>query len=268
MKRRAVAGVLVAGLLGLAGCDLTVKDETGKEQCLDEFLRGVGSDRTQVETEAERRGIAATAVAEEVYRRASGVVDVLVDCSASEALSAVATGTGGAFHRVDDPEAGMDKVSEDTAAVSGESVDLVFLVDTTGSMSSSIDTVRRRLASVLATLDGKSVRVSMAFYRDNNVDEPWYVRNASGLVAASEPEVPTFLQTAEADGGGDFAESLYDGLYQTVTELDWQSEARLLVAITDAPPLTGGKTEHDQAAVLAACAAAGVKVVTVQVALF
>lgn len=264
LERLAVVGLA----LGAAGCDLTVEDENGNEQCLDDFLHSVGSDRARVEQEAASRGIEASKVLEEAFSKSVGFVDVLVDCTASEALAGVASGTGGKHHKVQSPNTGMDKVSEDTAVLTGDSVDLVFLVDTTGSMANSIDTVRRRLASILETLDGKDVRVAMAFYRDKNVDTPWYFRNSSGLVAASTDEVPDFLQTAEASGGGDFAESLYDGLYRTVDELDWQADARMIVAITDAPPLTGSKTDHDQAAVVAACEADQVQVVTVQVSLF
>lgn len=254
--------------VGLVGCDLALTDEDGEAQCLDDFLREKGTDREALEAQAAQQGIDASTALKRIYDSVFGVVDVLVDCSASEALGGLAAGTGGQFERVKTPAEGMDKVSTFTGQVEGNSVDLVFLVDTTGSMSSSIETVRDRLGDIVATLEGKDVRVAIAFYRDQNVDDPWYFRNASGLTRADASEITSFLASAQASGGGDFPESLYDGVFKTVTELDWAAETRLLVAITDAPPLTGDKSDNTQATVVAACAAQDVRVLTVQVSLF
>jgi hypothetical protein len=267
--RQLIAAAALCGPLSLplGGCDLSLTGADGEERCLDDFLRDVGSNRERLEREAAQQGIEASGLLKQIFDTTSGVVDALVDCSASDALGGLAAGTGGRFVRVKSPDEGMDKVAEHCRGIEADTLDLVFLVDTTGSMSSSIETVRRRLNDVLASLDGKDVRVGMAFFRDANVDNPWYGRNAGGLVSGTS-EASAFLGTIRAQGGGDLPESLYDGVQRTVAELDWRAERRVLVAITDAPPLTGDKTTFGQTEVVALCRAQSVELLTIQVSLF
>lgn len=262
---------LLIALPSLNGCDLMMDDGEGGEMCVDDFLRKSGSSIEQLEREAARQGIEGSALLKKIYDASLGIADFLVDCSASEGLRALANATDGPYFRVSNAKEGMDRLITYTDRLQGESVDIAFLVDATGSMSNSISTVKNRLAEIIEGLKGKDVRVSVAFFRDRNADiNTWYMRNPSGLTSASNPEVQDFLAQGEANGKGnsDIPESLYDGLFETISELPWQAKERIIVAITDAGPLTGDKTVHDLADVSALAQLNKVRVAMIQVALF
>ena len=250
-------------LLICAACDLTVTGGDGERQCLDDFLAELGEDRTSIEAEAEQRGVDASEIIDELVEGSLDVADSLIDCSASESLSTIAEKTGGQYYESGSPEETVDHVKEYLDQVDAPTVDVAFLIDTTCSMSDDLDAVRSSLSDVVSVLADADVRTSAAWFRDDNVDDPWYGSVPGGFVA--EGEVQAFLDGTEPQGGGDLPESLYDGLHQQVGELDWQGDGRVLIAITDAPPLTGDKTVHSEAEVVSVAGDDGVAVVTILV---
>jgi hypothetical protein len=134
-------------------------------------------------------------------------------------------------------------------------VDIVFLIDVTGSMQHCIDALKSNISSFIDTLTTKSVnndapvkhwRAKCVGFRDYKcdkvpfVDAP-FVEDADVLRAQ--------LSALHAEGGGDEPESLLDGLHRVATmqaaekgsdTLDpskwrYRSEAaRVVVAFTDA----------------------------------
>lgn len=226
----------------LTSCDETI-NSNGEAQCLDDFLKSLGEDRSRFEAEAEKRGIESSELLFEVYNSLTGISDALFDCSASEQYTQIAKETAGSYSEAKSPVKALDQIEDYLLSVRTDSVDVVFLIDATGSMSDDISEVKSRLATIVHSMSNKKINVSCAIYRDLNVDEIWYARTENDL-AATTNEILGFLAQIEADGGEDFPESMFDATVKTASELFWMSSKRLLIVLTDAPPLTGSKSEH------------------------
>lgn len=119
--------------------------------------------------------------------------------------------------------------------------DLVFLIDNTGSMSDDIENIQMNLTAIINALP-PSVRVGVAEYGDNNVDDDWY--DAIPLSLDYDSTID-YINNILTTSGGDIPESVYDGIYETIDVMNWSSLARrIIVVIGDAPPLEGDLTNH------------------------
>jgi hypothetical protein len=118
-------------------------------------------------------------------------------------------------------------------------LDLVFLVDETGSMGAYIEEVKRRLLEIVEALRAaplcRSLRIGLVSYRDHPPQETTFASRVAPLtddLAAIQQGV----QRMQARGGGDGPESVTDGLYDLV-RLDFRPRAaRVVVWVGDAPP--------------------------------
>jgi len=118
-------------------------------------------------------------------------------------------------------------------------LDLVFLVDETGSMGAFIHEVQQHLLAIIDALRAaplcKNLRLGLVSYRDHPPQDQSFVSRVVPLtddVAA----VRTGVERMQAQGGGDGPESVTDGLYDLV-RLDWRPRAaRVVVWVGDAPP--------------------------------
>ena len=229
---------LLFGLLSLCSCDLKVPfgDTGAGAMCLDDFLEMMATDRDLIESAAAERGVSTGEILDEIIDGGLGVADVLFDCSASEALSELGAGTGGGFVQVSSVEELVSTLMDVTQSQNELVQDIAFMVDSTGSMSNDIEAVRARLDAILNGLDPAEDRVTMAWFRDRHVDSPWYRRNGRGLISPDAGQLKSFLNAIDATGGGDLPESLYDGAFKSIDEIEWSAERRVLVIITDAGP--------------------------------
>jgi Mg-chelatase subunit ChlD len=118
-------------------------------------------------------------------------------------------------------------------------VELVLVVDTTGSMGSLLDGMRRSLWAIFdQALDGRptpELRVGLVAYRDKGDD---YVTK---VVPLTDDLDAAYLSLHEltAAGGGDTPEHVNQGLYDAVHEINWSKGAdvaKLIVLIGDAAP--------------------------------
>lgn len=117
-------------------------------------------------------------------------------------------------------------------------LDLLFLVDATGSMSDEIDKLKSSMADVAAQIDSlperPSVRYGLVSYRDRG--DAYRVRLHPFTSHLSRFQRD--LSRLRAGGGGDYPESLNEALHRSLNEMDWtDSDAvRLIVLVADAPP--------------------------------
>lgn len=124
----------------------------------------------------------------------------------------------------------------DRGDLGARTVDLAFVLDTTGSMSQEIEAVKATIQKVAGALakEQVGVRVGLVEYKDRSdslvtktypfaTDLNAFARQVSGL---------------SAGGGGDTPEDMNAGLHAAMTELAWgdRSIARLAFVIADAPP--------------------------------
>lgn len=234
---------VLALLLITISCNDTIENEDGETQCIDDFLKSIGEDRSLLEAEAENRGIESSDLILEIFSSVVGVADVLFDCSASEQYSKIALESNGKYSEAKSSKDAIHKIEEFTNSIELDSIDLVFLIDATGSMSDDISELRNSLKSIVNSLSNKKINISSAIFRDNNVDSVWYQRNQNEL-SKSTDEILEFLNQIEAQGGGDLAESMFDATVKTAAEINWQSVGRFLIILTDAPPLTGAESNN------------------------
>ena len=115
-------------------------------------------------------------------------------------------------------------------------LDVVFVIDATGSMDWVIAEVRRRvvdIADATRTLVPLT-RFGVVAYRDH--DDPEFVVRQQTLTF-SLAKLARFIDTLEARGGGSWQEAVYAGLDAAVNRAGWRPGAkRVVLLIGDAPP--------------------------------
>lgn len=118
-------------------------------------------------------------------------------------------------------------------------LDVVFALDTTGSMSGELREVQERVrqlaVSIAKARDGERIRFGIVAYRDRGDD---YITRLSPLTPDIETS-RTFLDSLEAGGGGDGPESVVAALAVALRDMDWDlsdTTERQIFLIGDAPP--------------------------------
>ena len=127
------------------------------------------------------------------------------------------------------------------ASATGGSLDLAFVIDTTGSMGSTIDAVKSQVDAVADQLAAgtSSHRIAVTSFRD----QPAYTGDPNDY--ASRVDQPFTTDTGAiksavgglvASGGGDTPESAYSGI-EAAIGLSWRPGVKKeIVVFTDAPP--------------------------------
>jgi Mg-chelatase subunit ChlD len=105
-------------------------------------------------------------------------------------------------------------------------VEVVFVIDTTGSMSGLIDAAKQKVWAIANTLamakPTPDIRMGLVAYRDRG---DAYVTKLTKLTDDLDA-VYTDLMALKADGGGDEPESVNQALNEAVTLMPWSSEAK------------------------------------------
>ncbi len=116
------------------------------------------------------------------------------------------------------------------------SIDVVFILDSTGSMSEEIAAVKDTIKKVAATVRqlNVSVRVGLVEFKDRSDSFVTKVYPMTSNVTRFAKRVSQIY----ASGGGDMPESVNEGLSVALNRLKWNSRAvaRLAFLIGDAPP--------------------------------
>lgn len=127
---------------------------------------------------------------------------------------------------------------------SSDNSDLMIIIDKTSSMEDDLDNIKKGLDQILSTLSRyKNIRFSVATYGDKNIDgNLWYdFKNFEN----DFKETSKFINNIKMTHGGDFPESVYDGIYEAFQENFWKSDSkRMVILIGDAPSLDSTLTTH------------------------
>ncbi|MGE0867916.1 MAG: VWA domain-containing protein [Kofleriaceae bacterium] len=120
-------------------------------------------------------------------------------------------------------------------------VDVVFAIDTTGSMSGLIDGAKRTVWSIASAIraedPNRELRVGLVAYRDLGDD---YVTRELALTTDIDA-VFAELAAYQAAGGGDSPENVDAALDVALHKMQWRSDAKKLVFVVgDAPPASRG----------------------------
>jgi von Willebrand factor type A domain len=122
-----------------------------------------------------------------------------------------------------------------SAATVLNNVDVMFVVDATGSMGDEITYLKNELLDVLNRADNQiqgTMRFSSVFYRDFG---DAYVTKASAFTT-TKSTIVDFVKAQAADGGGDYPEAVEEAL-KTAMQQSWSAnaKAKILFLIADAP---------------------------------
>ena len=140
-------------------------------------------------------------------------------------------------------------------------LDVVFAIDTTGSMGDEILRIKRSLLTVtekLRNLDAEfDLRYGAVLYRDIG---DAYVTKAHPFT----PDIAAFdkaLQSVEAGGGGDGPESLNQALAVAIDGVEWrEGAAKVVFLIADAPPHMDYENDVPYGQSLRAAVAEGIRI--------
>lgn len=117
-------------------------------------------------------------------------------------------------------------------------LDITFVIDATGSMSSYIHAAQQTIKKVvndLVSTEQADVRFALISYRDHPPQETSYVVNTSEFTN-DITEMRANLDAISASGGGDTPEAVVDGL-AAAGRLQWREKAtKVCLLIADAPP--------------------------------
>ena len=130
--------------------------------------------------------------------------------------------------------------SQPKEAAERDTLEMVFVLDTTGSMSGLIDGAKQRIWGIINDVMQKPskprVRVGLVAYRDNGDD---YVTKILPITEDLD-KASTTLMDYQAGGGGDTPENVRKALAEGVRDAGWSQSKRGLAQIVflvgDAPP--------------------------------
>lgn len=114
-------------------------------------------------------------------------------------------------------------------------IELLFMIDTTGSMSDEINYIKAEVKDVIrrvkAANDNVEIKVGILLYRDYG---DFYITKSFAFNDDIE-EVQRFINNAKAAGGGDFEEAVQVA-FDEANSIQWsQNATKLLIHIADAP---------------------------------
>ena len=143
-------------------------------------------------------------------------------------------------------------------------LDVVFVMDTTGSMGEEISRLKNTIRIIHMNLTSLSVaadvRFGMVLYKDVGDDYRTRVIPLTGDINAFQAS----LEKVEAFGGGDTPEDLEAALDDLMNRMKWNKNGvRLAYVITDAPPHLDYKTNYSSADALRDARKDGIKIFTI-----
>lgn len=122
------------------------------------------------------------------------------------------------------------------AATKVTKLDLMLVIDTTGSMGDEINYLQAELRSIIAAITARhrdlDIRIGFVFYRDLGDD---YVTRTIAF-DRDVGRAQGALARQEANGGGDYPEAMDQAMIRAVGQ-DWRPDAvKSMLLVADAPP--------------------------------
>lgn len=143
-------------------------------------------------------------------------------------------------------------------------LDLMFVVDTTGSMGDELSYLQRELEYVINTVNRNHgnlpLRLSVNFYKD--VGDIYVVRPYE--FSTDIQKQIGYLMVEYADGGGDYPEAVDRALDNAINEHKWEEDSvKLLFLVLDAPPHHNSVTVPAMSRLMKEAAEKGIRIIPV-----
>jgi len=153
------------------------------------------------------------------------------------------------------------------SAAAAPRVEVVFVLDTTGSMGGLIQTAKEKIWSIATTMasaqPAPEIRMGLVAYRDRGDD---YVTRVTDLSEDLDSVYAT-LMDYRAQGGGDTPESVNAALAAAIDQVSWSQEPdtyRVVFLVGDAPPHMDYQDEAPYPEVVARAKQRGIVVNTIR----
>ena len=161
----------------------------------------------------------------------------------------------------------VDAVDTKHTAQSAKKIELVFALDTTGSMSGLIEAAKEKIWSIATNMaqaqSHPEIKMGLVAYRDRG---DTYVTRVIDL-SSDLDSMYSQLMDFKAGGGGDTAESVNQALYDAVHKMNWSQDQQTYKAIFlvgDAPPHMDYQNEVQYPKSMVMAARKGILVNTIQ----
>jgi len=146
-------------------------------------------------------------------------------------------------------------------------IDVVFVLDTTSSMTGLIETAKEKIWSIATTMTSAQqtpdIRIGLVAFRDRG-DE--YVTKVVDL-SDDIDSVYAALMEFQASGGGDGPESVNKALYDAVHGISWSQDPgayQVIFLVGDAPPHMDYQDEVQYPEIMADAVTKGIVINTIQ----
>ncbi|MBP5332160.1 MAG: VWA domain-containing protein [Lachnospiraceae bacterium] len=150
------------------------------------------------------------------------------------------------------------------SAANNKKLDLMFMIDTTGSMGDEILYLQKELEDVIQRVKQQNanlpVRLSCNFYRDLTDD---YIVRSNDFSENISTQL-MYLNAEQALGGGDYEEAVELALEDAVNNHSWDSDSiKLMFLVLDAPPHNTDEIKAQLASTLQDAIAQGIRIIPV-----
>ncbi|MEN8106666.1 MAG: vWA domain-containing protein [Pseudomonadota bacterium] len=146
-------------------------------------------------------------------------------------------------------------------------IDVVFVLDTTGSMGGLIQAAREKIWSIATTMasaqSAPEIRMGLVAYRDRG---DTYVTRVVDLSSDLDSMYAT-LMDFQASGGGDGPESVNQALHDAVNKISWSQDTgtyKVVFLVGDAPPHMDYQNDVKYPVTLSAATEKGIVVNAIQ----
>lgn len=150
-----------------------------------------------------------------------------------------------------------------TETTPAKNLDLMFVIDTTGSMGDELSYLQAELTGVIDRVVSDQqvkVRLCTEFYRDHT-DEYTVKSGAFSFNTSNEIQ---FLNEQYASGGGDYPEAVVEALEFAIRNHSWDNSAtQLMFLVLDAPPHYTEENVAKLRELIADAAAKGIRIIPV-----
>jgi len=148
-------------------------------------------------------------------------------------------------------------------ALGTRTIDVAFILDSTGSMHEEIAAVKATIQTVASSLRNSDVRIRVGLVEFKDRSDEYVTR-----VFPMSTELSLFSQqvaAVSASGGGDDPESVNEALHVGVQQLGWNDDAfaKLAFLVGDAPPHLDYSQDYDYALEAREAAHRGIQLFTV-----
>lgn len=127
-------------------------------------------------------------------------------------------------------------INVDFEHAKAQAVDIVWVIDATGSMSDELRYIQAELYSIISSINRRfedlDLRIGLVFYRD--IGDEYVVRDFA--LTSDIETVQENLSAQHANGGGNMPEAMDQALAKA-NDFDWRhNAAKIMVLVADAPP--------------------------------